>query len=195
MKRLENGFSLIELMFVVGIAGVLTGIAVIQVGTTRNAVKGDGAMRVVMAQLNQAREMAITQRRYMRVTFDSSLNQVAVVREDTVATTTTLSSIPFEGGATFTLVSGVPDTPDAFGRTAATCFTSIQGTFSSAAGSANVAKFAPDGTLVDWNGQSTNGTIFTAISTIAVSARAVTVLGSTGRVRAYRWNGRAWVTV
>ena len=191
----EGGYSLIEMMLVVGILGVLAAAAVVQIGTTSAAMKGDGAMRVVRSQLNQAQQMSITQRRYMRVTFDSTSNQVSIVREEVAGTTTTLSSVPFEGGAQFMLTTGLPDTPDAFGKTAATAFTSPQGTFASATGSTSVAKFAPDGTLVDWNGQLTNGTVFTALPQSSLSARAVTVLGSTGRVRAYRWNGKAWVLV
>jgi hypothetical protein len=34
-----------------------------------------------------------------------------------------------------------------------------------------------------------------AIPNIGESARAVTVLGSTGRVRGYRWNGTNWKVV
>ncbi len=169
--------------------------AAVQIGTTSQALKGDAAMRVVLSQMNQARELAITQRHYIRVTFDTASHQISIVREDTTTTTTILSTVPFEGGAQFTLVTGVPDTPDAFGNSAATSFTSSSGSFASAAGSTSVAKFAPDGTLIDWNGATANGTVFTAVPHIGPSARAVTVLGSTGRVRGYRWDGTAWKVV
>lgn len=89
----------------------------------------------------------------------------------------------------------VPDTPDAFGNSKPTCFTSQNGTFESLAGNASIAKFAPDGTLVDWNGRTTNGTVFTGIPNTPTAARAITILGSTGRVRGYRWDGRQWVKV
>ena len=67
--RNESGFSLVELMLVVGITGVLSGMAVFQIGVSQTSSKGDGAMRVVLAQLNTARELAITQRRIMLVNF------------------------------------------------------------------------------------------------------------------------------
>ena len=152
-------------------------------------------MRIVQSQLNQAREMAITQRRYMRVTFDVASNQVSVVREDTVNATTVLSTVVSEGGAIIAQIASVPDTPDGFGKSAVTCFTSTNGTFASATGSNSVVKFTPDGTLVDWNGALANGTVFTAVPGLPMSARAVTVLGSTGRVRGYRWNGQVWSPV
>jgi len=188
----DAGFSLIEMMLVVAIIAVLGGMGTFQILAERSTLRGDAAMRVVLAQLNQARQLAIGQRRYIRVVFDLSANQVSTVREDTPVATTTLATVPFEGGATFSLINGVPDTPDAFGMSGPTSFNSTNGTFASATNTTTVAKFAPDGTLVDWNGFMTNGTVFTSVASKATSARAVTVLGSTGRVRGYRWDGHQW---
>jgi prepilin-type N-terminal cleavage/methylation domain-containing protein len=198
LVKSERGHNLLELMVVLAIVGVLAGMAVMQLGTSRDSARADGAMRVLLSQLNQAREMAITQRRYIRVTFDVANTQISVVREDTTTTTTTLSSVPFEGGMKFVLVSGVPDTPDHFNAslTAPTSFTSSGGTFPSASGATEVAKFTPDGTLIDWNGRTANLSVFVALSnTNNRSVRAVTVLGATGRVRAYGWNGVVWKAV
>ena len=94
---------------------------------------------------------------------------------------TVVSAVPLEGGIVFTLVDGLPDTPDAFGKDAAVAF-----------GSATEVKFAPDGTLINQNGGSLNGTIFLAMPQQSQSARAITVLGSTGRVRGYKWDGAKW---
>jgi prepilin-type N-terminal cleavage/methylation domain-containing protein len=193
-SRRHDGFSLIEVMFVLGILAVLTSISMLQIQSARSALRGDAAMRVVLSQMNQAREMAIAQRRYMRVTFTATPPTVYVVREDTTTTTTTLAAIPFEGGAKFAVPTTLTskDTPDNFGNSTPTTFTSGNGTFASTNGSSSVIKFAPDGTLVDWNGQTANGSVFTSIADDPLSARAVTVLGSTGRVRGYRWDGSGW---
>jgi Tfp pilus assembly protein FimT len=176
----ERGYSIIELLMGLGILMVVSSMALFQFGQTRPIVKGDGAMRVVMAQLTSARELAITQRRYMRVTFTGT-NVVNVIREDTPTTTTQLSSVPFEGGVNYALVTGLPDSPDTFGKSAAVDF-----------GSVTNVKFTPDGTLVNQDGTITNGTVFLALNGLRLSARAITVLGSTGRIRGYRWNGAAW---
>jgi hypothetical protein len=149
-------------------------------------------MRVLQSQMNQAREMSITQRRYIRITFDASTSEMSLVREDTNTTTTTLSTIPLEGGVKIALVPGVPDTPDAFGNTAPASFTSATGTVLSATGTNAVVKFTPAGTLVDAAGRPANGSVFLAIPESVRSVRAVTVLGTTGRVRSYAWTGTAW---
>jgi hypothetical protein len=166
-----------------GVVGVLSSIAVVQISQSIPPMKADGGMRVVLAQMNQARQMAITQRRYIRVTFTAP-NSIQIIREDTPVTTTTLSTVRIEGGVEFGLISGVPDTPDAFGNSGAISF-----------GSVTNVKFTPEGTLVNQDGQSTNGSVFVAIPQNARSARAVTVLGSTGRIRGYRWDGTNWKLV
>ena len=64
--RSQAGYSLVELMIVTGILAVVTGMAVIQIGSTREGLNGDGAMRVVVSQMNQAKQLAITQRRLVQ---------------------------------------------------------------------------------------------------------------------------------
>jgi type II secretory pathway pseudopilin PulG len=170
-----------EMMVVVGVLGVLSSVAIIQVGSSVPSAKGDGAMRLVVSQVTQAREMAIAQRRNVRLTFINT-NQVQLQIEQVPGPAlTTLSAPVMEGGAIFTLITGVPDSPDAFGRTTALSF-----------GTATEIKFTPQGQLVDQNGASLNGTVFTALPNQPLSARAVSIMGATGRVRSFRWNGRAW---
>jgi type II secretory pathway pseudopilin PulG len=171
------------MMLVAGLLAVISSIAVMQAATARQAYAGDGGMRVVLGQLNAAREMAITQRKYMRVVFTAP-NLVQILREDTTVSTTTMSSVPIEGQVQFTLITGLPDTPDAFGQASAIDF-----------GTAVNVKFTPDGTMVNQDGQTWNGSVFVAIPQMPLSARAVTVLGSTGRVRGFRWTGAAWKLV
>ena len=202
-RHAERGMSLIELLLVMGIMGVVTAMAVLQTGAERSHARGDAAMRIVLAHMNQAREQAIAQRRYIRLTFDVAANQLILVREDSAAATTLIATIGFEGGAKLSPVASIPaaDTPDAFGKTMSPSFKSVNGTFQSESlhnvpgDGQQIAKFAPDGTFVDWNGRVTNGTVFIGITSTPTASRAVTVLGSTGRVRAFRWNGNLWKVV
>ncbi len=180
----ERGYSLIELMLVVGILGVLGTMAIVQFNVAQPTLKGDGAMRVIMGQIRTARELAISERRYMRVTFTSP-NKLEILREEVPGPTTVVKGQAIlEGNVQFSLISSLSDTPDAFGKAAPIDF-----------GTALNIKFSPDGTLVNQDGVSTNGTVFLAIPNVSLSARAVTVLGSTGRIRGYRWVGNSWKLV
>jgi len=177
----QRGVTLIELLLVLGIIGVVSAMAGLQIVQARATLQGDGAMRVMLAQMRTARELAITERRCMQVVFIGT-SAVRIVREEVPGpSTTTLSTVGLESGVEFGLVTGLPDTPDAFGNSAATDF-----------GAASTIKFTPDGTLVDANGNVINGSVFLAQPGAALSARALSVLGSTGRIRAWRWDGRIW---
>jgi prepilin-type N-terminal cleavage/methylation domain-containing protein len=173
--RSQRGFSLVDMLAVMAVMGIVGSMATMQVGNVRRSMQGDGAMRIVMTQLNTARELAITQRRNIEVRF---------VRQDVPAGTTVLTKVALEGNAEYSLVSGVIDTPDGFGNSTAISFTTSPKIL-----------FAPDGTLIDDGGSPMNGTVFLSVANIPVSFRAVTVLGATGRVRSYRWNGAAWSRV
>lgn len=181
--RRQDGYTVIDLMVAVTITGILASMAVMQVGNARQGMVGDGAMRVVMGQLNLAREQAVAHRRFVQVTFVGT-NGLRLTRIELPAgaPATDLGTTSFEGGVQYSLMASIPDTPDAFGNSEAIKF-----------GSAQSLRFATDGSLVDSGGTPVNGTVFLAQPNRPLSFRAVTVLGTTGRVRGYRWNGRAWV--
>jgi prepilin-type N-terminal cleavage/methylation domain-containing protein len=181
----QQGYTAVELMLVVGIMGVVMSIAMFQIGAARPAFKGDAAMRTIMAQLNTARELSISQRRQMQVNFIAP-STVQIVRQEVPAgTTTTLSTVPIEGGLSFGLIAGVGDTPDLFGISG--------GTTGIAFGTATQILFSSDGTVIDQAGNPLNGTVFMAIPASARSFRAITVFGGTGRIRGFKWDGRQWV--
>ena len=188
--RRQHGFTLLEAMATISITAVVGSMATAGIVTARRNYQGDGAMRVVMAQLNLAREMAITQRHNMEIQFVGG-NWIRVVRHEIdPAVTTVLANVALEGNAQFALTTGVPDTPDGFGATSAIEF-----------GAAATVMFTTDGTLIDSGGTPVNGTVFLSIQNQQSSTRAVTVLGSTGRVRGYKWvpgtgtTGGGWARV
>lgn len=188
----QRGYTMLETLLVVAILGVVSAMAAMQIGSSREQAAGDAAMRVVLSNMNQARELAITQRKYMRLVFTAP-NLVQIYREDGVAVppsttvpTTVMSNGLMEGGVEY--MTGLPNTPDGFGNAGWKDFKSV--------GTAQVdIKFAPDGTLVDPDGKTANGSVYLGIPGLTASRRAVTVLGSTGRVRGFRWVGSAWKLV
>jgi Tfp pilus assembly protein FimT len=180
----DLGFSLVELLIVTAMIVTASTIGLFLLGQWGSVVKSDGALRVVTSQLIWAREMAITQRHYMDVTFTNT-NQVQIIREEVPGPATTLiSSQRLEGNAQFALVPLVPDTPDAFGNASAVSF-----------GTATTVRFSPDGMLLDQAGASVNGSVFVSVGNLKLSARAATILGAVGRVRGYKWNGTSWGSV
>jgi Tfp pilus assembly protein FimT len=178
--REETGTSLLETLLVVAIMGILTSMAMFQGPRWRRSLQADGAMHLVMSQLNTARERAIAERRFFEVDFIGA-NWIRLTRREVPSGTTVLSAVPFEGNARLTSPSGLPDTPDAFGNYGSVYF-----------GSAQTVMFGPDGSLVSNTGALVNGSVFLAISGDPETYRAITVLGSLGRVRGYRWNGHGW---
>jgi prepilin-type N-terminal cleavage/methylation domain-containing protein len=184
----ERGVSLTELMLTLAIAAVVSGMAAALVTDSRRQGLGDGAMRLVMAELNFARETAVSQRRIVEVQFLGGM-WVRTIRHELVNNQTTiLHTVALEGKMQFSLVPNIPDTPDGFGNGAAIAF-----------GAAQSIQFNGDGALVDSGGTPVNGTVFLAFLQNAITARAVTVLGSTGRVRGYKWvfgqTGSGWARV
>jgi Tfp pilus assembly protein FimT len=178
--RDERGVSLTEIMVMVAIIGILTSMTVVQIGAVRPGMQADGAMRLIMAQLNSARETAISQRRLVEVSFPNGF-WVRTTRRNLPNGTTVLSELPFEGTVQYGVQANTTDTPDGFGNSKAINF-----------GAAATVMFNTEGMLVDSGGLPVNGTLFMLIPNQPTSFRAVTILGSTGRVRAFRWSGYRW---
>ncbi|HUU33186.1 MAG TPA: GspH/FimT family pseudopilin [Vicinamibacterales bacterium] len=176
----ERGFSLTEILVVASLSMVLMAMALMQISTSRATMNADNAMRLIMAELNRARDTAVAQRRNVQVTFVGS-NEIRVSRLEIPLGTTLLRRAVMEGNIRFLLPSGTPDTTDAFGAGSALDFD----------GNGTVI-FNGDGMLVDSSGTVINGTVFLAAPNDQFATRAVTILGSTGRVRAYRMLNTIW---
>ena len=177
----EAGFSLAEAVIVILLFSVVSGFAVLNVGAILPSIDANAAMKQTLAQLRSGRELAIAQRRNIQLQF-IGINQIQLVRQDVPNGTTVISTVTLTGKNEFLLFGSVPDTPDAFGSGAAVSF-SGQAPWT----------FLSDGTLVDSSTNPVTGTVFLGQAGHAETARAVTILGATGRVRDYRWTGTAWV--
>ena len=85
----------------------------------------------------------------------------------------------------FTAAPAVPDTPMGFGNGAPIMFGGI-------AGGPPIMKFTTNGSFIDAGNTLVNGTVFLGIAGKPSTARAVTILGATGRVRQYHYDGTQW---
>jgi prepilin-type N-terminal cleavage/methylation domain-containing protein len=188
-----HGFSMVELLVAMLVIVIVSAIAIIQLGPVLQNYRSDAAMREVVDQLRQAREYSIARRQYVQVTFPVVGGQYQVVitqRNDLkpgAGAAVVLSTVPIEKPVQF-LLAGMPDTPDNFGNTSAIEFGGSVG------GPPLGMLFQSDGELVDGGTYlPVNGSVFLAAPGQPPStARAITVLGSTGRVRAWKSSGSGW---
>jgi prepilin-type N-terminal cleavage/methylation domain-containing protein len=180
-RQSAHGFSLVELLLVVALIAVLSGIAVgITPGVIRSA-KGSSGASQVSSVLRRAREMAISRRRNIRVTFQG-VNQVVLEQINVPGPgTTALQTIRLEGRVEYARFA-ILDTPDGFGNA-----TAVQ------LGGATPVMFTSEGMFTDANGDPTNATIRTGIPGQVTTANAITILGATATIRQYRWDGSRWV--
>jgi type II secretory pathway pseudopilin PulG len=189
----------VELIVVVIIIIIISVAAILQIAPALQGAQEDTAMRQVLDQLRQAREYSIANRRYVQVTFPTSVigaatyYQVQMILRNDLTTgaavvNPTLSTVTIEPGVPYSL-TGMPDTPDGYGNSSPIYFGGVAG------GPVGGMLFQSDGELV--SGTSflpINGTVFMGIAGQPSTARAVTVLGATGRVRGWRSSGSTtWV--
>jgi prepilin-type N-terminal cleavage/methylation domain-containing protein len=181
--RSAQGFSLIELIVVVAMVGVLASIAIGVTPGIINTSKGQSGAAQVSSALRRAREMAISRRRNVQITFTNP-NQVVLDQINVPGPgTTAIETIHLEGRIQYNAF-GLMDTPDRFGNVTAV---QVSG---AAAGS---PMFTSEGMFTDSNGDPANATITVGIPGQTSTANAVTILGATATIRQYRWDGSRWI--
>jgi len=175
------GFSMVEVCITVALMCIIGSFAVLNINGVMPGLSANEAMYQTVAQLRSTRESAIAQRRNIELRFLDD-NHIQSVRHDLPDGTTILSDITLSHGCQFVLLGDVPDSPDRFGNAAAVDF-----------GGAATLTFLSDGTLVDNQNNPLSGSVFIGLPGKPETARAVTILGATGRVRSYRWTGTEWI--
>jgi prepilin-type N-terminal cleavage/methylation domain-containing protein len=189
-KRGDRGFSAIELLIVISVIFVLAGIALPQVVAMKQTFQGNSAANDLMSRLRSARETAIASRRYIQVSFVGN-NQIQFFQvSPNGAPAAPLYDIPatIASGGQYLVFSGVPDTPMQFGNSAPIYIDGQSG------GPLLGMYFTPSGAFVSAsNFQPISGTVFIGLPNQKNTAHAVTIVGGTGRVRLYFWNGGQWI--
>lgn len=181
-RRADSGVSLVETLMTLVVLAIASSIAIALMTNVIPSVHADSSLEMVVATLQQAHEGAINQRRDFLVTFIGT-NEIKVQRQELDGSLTTISDYFLGNGVTYTVPAGITtDTPDGFD----TGLTPVN--FSGS----NTIAFLSDGTAVNSTNQLMNGTAFMAIAGQPSTARAVTVMGATSRIKGYRYNGSAW---
>jgi prepilin-type N-terminal cleavage/methylation domain-containing protein len=190
----ERGFSMIEMVLVVSIILIISAIAIVSMPTSLQNARSDVAVRQLVDQLRQAREYSIANRRYVQVSFATVGTQARVIITQMNALTpgaganVVLSTVPIQTPMQFTVFAAKGDTPDGYGNANAIEINGING------GPPAGMYFQSDGQFV---AAATylpiNGTVFLGVPLNLSTARAVTVMGTTGRVRGWLGGGPTWV--
>jgi Tfp pilus assembly protein FimT len=177
----SKGFTLVEMLMILGILGVVFAMAVGMSPTLINSARSDSAAISALNAVELARNRAVGERRDFQVIFTAP-NSIQVVRIEVPgpATTTVLNTF-LDNGQQFYLFTGMPDTPDHFGNASSIAF-----------GVTPTIEFTSDGSLLDSNGDPVNGTIFFGDPVRATSARALTIFGTTGLIKVWKWDGTQW---
>jgi Tfp pilus assembly protein FimT len=190
----ELGFSLVEAMVVVGIMMTLAAFAMLQSFGSMENYRANAAMDIAISQLRVARQLAISQRRTVTISFNIAAQPQTMTYQlvpnagDTVIPKAV--TVPIPPQVSFAQVANEPDTPMGFGTCGGSTASGSGICIGGVAGGPPVMEFTSVGQFTDVSGVTTeNGTVFLAIPGQVPTARAVTILGSTGRVRSYTWIG------
>jgi prepilin-type N-terminal cleavage/methylation domain-containing protein len=185
-NRPQRGFSLLEILTGLAIISIVLAMGMLNYSTILPNYKANSAMDQLLYQLRSARERAISHRREVQVQFGGT-NQLTVTELWLVGTAPPATTVSFEGGAQYIVFSTIPDLPAPFnfGNTAAVYFGGVSG-------GPPVMKFSTTGSFIDGGNTLVNGTVFMGIPGKPSTARAISVLGATGRVREYHWDGTQW---
>jgi len=219
-NRRQRGASLLELLVVVGIVLTTSAYAIMN-GTRPSATtRANTATDEVVSTLIQARQLAISKRRNVQVAFNTPKPNEITVTLLTLPNETAPPPLPIigaepvgtlgyvvklnDGIATalqFYVFPSIPNTPMGplgFGNTTAIDLQAVNGGTPVAVMFSTSGGFVGDGGVTTTNyyavgnNDPVNASIFIGTPGNTSTARAITVLGATGRVRSYYWNGTAW---
>jgi Tfp pilus assembly protein FimT len=179
----SSGFSVSEAMVVCAIIMLIVAISGLALAPMRDSAKVNSAVQITVNQLRLAHEEAIAKRLQYVVTLQRP-GTILTQWTKTGIGLQTERSVPLPGGIQFTVVNGIPTavgTPDGFGN-GQVAIDLDQAT----GGGGNVIYFQPDGTAVDAAGNPNNGVVYIAIPGQLPTSRAITLFGSTGRLKTWR---------
>jgi prepilin-type N-terminal cleavage/methylation domain-containing protein len=188
-RHSSSGFTLIECVVTIAIIPIAVGMAIVAFTNALPTIRADSALQTLQSQLLQARETSVDQRRNVQVTFKGTGEVVTTLVNLNLSTTQLVDNIlPYT--MVYTLFPGVPDTPDGYGNTLAVSF--IGNGVQDCASLPCTITFYSDGSVQDGSGNYVNGTVFIGYAGNPLTARSVTILGATGCIHGYRYNGNAW---
>ena len=189
-RQAQRGFSLIEAIFVIAIALIITAGALIQFTPVLKSARAENALQTTLAQVRNARGLAIDQRSKYRLTFVAprtiQLHRGVLDQVTHILSYAFVSTIDLPNDTQFIAITGIPTsgsgtTPDSLPTTGAAIDFSLD-----YGGGGTQIFFQPDGRALDSANRLNTGVVYVARPGELMSSRAVSVLGATGRVKGWR---------
>ena len=199
----QAGTSVLELLVVVSLILVLARFAVLGLQSATKSARNQTALTTLVEQIRTARQFAIDNRMVYVITFcgtvggcklqsvaaNVAINTISIESKTSAGTYGFVSTAIFPSDMAFN-IPGVAATPDSFGKgTVAMEFDCPGGNGACPAVPANYIWFYPDGTGRDGVGNINNAVIYVSRGAEASSYRAVTLYGSTGRIKGWSLSG------
>lgn len=185
-SRKIRGFSLLEMMIVIGIGLTAAGVSVMTLMPMLQETHVDQAYDTTLSVLRNYRNLAVsTSKRYI-VTFTAP-GTITVTRWDYAVPVSPapvfVASYKLPPDIQFAVQPGFPAAaPDGFGTGVAPIdFDQLMGL-----GSQNYVMFMPDGSSQDTLGNYNSGIVYVSRINDYYRSRALTVWGTTGRIRGWR---------
>jgi prepilin-type N-terminal cleavage/methylation domain-containing protein len=200
----QRGFSLLEMLAAVGIFFTLAGITAVAMRPIWKGQDVTTAYNDTLTTLRRTRDQAAGDMKIYVVTFANNTNAASTITVQWLGPNATTCNFSPTGAVLLTTVlpmditfatqtgqfptsssyTSPPTTPDAFGTASAPIDLDIvNGT--SYSGTTSVC-FNPDGTATDSYGNLAGGVVYLTRANDVYSSRAVTLYGSTGRIRGWR---------
>jgi prepilin-type N-terminal cleavage/methylation domain-containing protein len=192
-SRKNRGFSLLELLIVIAIGLTMAGVTFISLMPLFKQNHVDAAYDTAMGVIRSYRNLSITQSKRYILTFTppgTITVQYWGVGVPVSPAPVTVATYTLPPDIQFNVQAGFPATaPDGFG----TGVTAIDFDQGMGLGSQNYIMFMPDGSSQDNLGNYNSGVLYLTRPTDMYSSRAITVFGTTGRVRGWRLYNQAAV--
>jgi prepilin-type N-terminal cleavage/methylation domain-containing protein len=192
----KRGFSLLELMITIAIGLTMAGVTFIALMPLFRQNTVDAAYDTTLSVIRTYRSQAITQSKRYIITFTppgTITVQYWGVGVPVSPAPVTVATYTLPSDIQFAVQGGFPaNAPDGFGAGG----TAIDFDQGMGLGSQNYIMFMPDGCSQDLQGNFNSGVVYLTRPNDLYSSRAVSVFGTTGRVRGWRLynqGGNTWV--